>query len=95
MHKSDVCRLDSRRTYWVPAVVAPSRNWEGAPGCRLGARFMVDRRTLRPSRDEFVAFNSQLSCLRWIMRNRSLLNRRLPGARVRAVPLAHWLLGLA
>lgn len=94
MHRCDVDRLDSRRAYWVPAVVAPARNWEGAPGCRPGARFMVDRRTFRTSRDEFVAFNSQLSCLRWIMRNRTQLNRRLPGARIRAVKLDRWLLGL-
>jgi hypothetical protein len=94
MHRCDVDRLDARRTYWVPAVVAPARDWAGSPGCRLGARFMVDRRTMRPSREEFAAFNSQLSCLRWIMRNRSTLNRRLPGARIRAVPLDRWLLGL-
>jgi hypothetical protein len=94
MHRCDVERLDPRRAYWVPAVVAPMRDWPAAPGCRIGARFMVDRRTLRPSREEFVAFGSQLSCLRWIMRNRSQLNRQLPGARIRAVPLSRWLLGL-
>ena len=94
MHRCDIERLDSRRTYWVPAVVAPHRDWSASPGCRSGARFMVDRRTLTPSREEFVAFNSQLSCLRWIMRNRCQLNRRLPGARIRAVPLGRWLLGL-
>lgn len=94
MHRCQVDRLDPRRTYWIPSVVAPMRDWTAAPGCRPGARFMVDRRTLRPSREEFVAFNSQLSCLRWIMRNRSQLNRQLPGARIRAVPLDRWLLGL-
>jgi hypothetical protein len=94
MHRHDVDRLDSRRTYWIPAVVAPDRNWAGAPGCRRGARFIVDRQTLRATRDEFAAFGSQLSCLRWIMRNRVQLNRRLPGARIRAVPLDRWLLGL-
>jgi hypothetical protein len=55
---------------------------------------MIDRRTLRASRNEFAAFGSQLSCLRWIMRNRAQLNRTLPGARIRAVPLSRWLLGL-
>lgn len=94
MHCCEVDRLDPRRTYWVPAVVAPNRDWTAAPGCRTGARFMVDRRTLRASREEFVAFSSQLSCLRWIMRNRAQLNRRLPGARIRAVQLDRWLLGL-
>jgi hypothetical protein len=94
MHRHDVDRLDSRRKYWVPAVVAPNRDWTGAPGCRGGARFLVDRQSLRPSRDEFAAFSSQLSCLKWIMRNRSSLNRTLPGARVRAVALDRWLLGL-
>ena len=94
MHRCDVERLDSRRTYWVPAVAAPHRDWAAVPGCRGGARFLVDRRTLKPSSDQFTAFGSQLSCLRWIMRNRSQLNRTLPGARIRAVPLDRWLLGL-
>lgn len=94
MHRQDVDRLDSRRTYWVPSVVAPCRDWAGAPGCRGGARFLVNRRTLRPTRDDIAAFDSQLSCLKWIMRNRAALNRTLPGARVRAVPLDRWLLGL-
>lgn len=94
MHRSDVDRLDSRRTWWVPAVVSPQRDWAGAPGCRRGARFLVDRRTLRPSRDEFEPFETQSSCLRWIMRHRMHLNRTLPGARIRAVPLDRWLLGL-
>ena len=94
MHRCQVERLDSRRTYWVPAVVAPHRDWAGAPGCRGGARFIVDRWTLRATREKFAAFDSQLGCLRWIMRNRSQLNRTLPEARVRAVPLDRWLLGL-
>jgi hypothetical protein len=94
MHRRDVDRLGSCRACWIPAVVAPERDWSAAPGCRRGARYMVDRRTLRVTRDEFAVFGSQLSCLRWIMRNRSHLNRALPGARVRAVPLDRWLLGL-
>jgi hypothetical protein len=55
---------------------------------------MVNSLTLRASRDEFVPFDSELSCLRWIMQNRAHLNRTLPGARIRAVPLDRWLLGL-
>jgi hypothetical protein len=94
MHKCHVERLDARRSYWVAAVVAPQRDWAGAPGCRRGARYLVDRRTLSASREQFAAFGSELSCLRWIMRNRMELNRRLPAARVRAVPLDRWLLGL-
>ena len=94
MHRCDVDRLDRSRTYWVPAVVSPARNWPGAPGCRRGARFMVHRDTLRPTRDEFGAFESKLSCLHWIMSNRADLNQSLPGAVVRAVPLDRWLLGL-
>jgi hypothetical protein len=94
MHRRDVDRLDARRTYWVPTVVAPSRDWAGMPGCRRGARYMIDRRTFRATRDEFAAFGSQLSCLRWILRNRAQLNRTLPGARIKAVPLNRWLLGL-
>lgn len=94
MHRCQIERLDPRRTYWVPTVVAPHRDWEAAPGCRGGARFLVDRTTLKASRDQFAAFSSQLSCLRWIMRHRAELNRSLPGARVRAVQLDRWLLGL-
>lgn len=55
---------------------------------------MVDSRTLRASRDEFEAFDSQLSCLSWIMENRAHLNLTLPGASIRAVQLDRWLLGL-
>ncbi|HEX8512612.1 MAG TPA: hypothetical protein VF688_05840 [Allosphingosinicella sp.] len=94
MRRSEVDRLDSTRQYWVPAVVAPQRNWAGSPGCRRGARFLVDGQTLRPSRDRFETFDSEFACLGWIMRNRSGLNRTLLGARIRAVPLDRWLLGL-
>ena len=94
MRRCDVDHLDSNRSYWVPAVVAPERDWVGAPGCRKGARYLVNCLTLQASRDEFEPFDSQLSCLSWIMRNREQLNRRLPGARIRAVPLKRWLLGL-
>ena len=94
MYRCEVDRLDPARTYWVPAVVSPRRDWAGAPGCRRGARFMVDCRTFRPSRDEFETFDSRLSCLSWIMTHRAQLNRNLPGATIRAVPLARWLLGL-
>lgn len=94
MHRRDVDALDPARTYWVPAVVSPRRDWAAAPGCRRGARFVVDGRTLRPSRDEFETFDSELGCLSWIMRHRKDLNRTLAGATIRAVPLDRWLLGL-
>jgi hypothetical protein len=94
MRRCDVDHLDSSQAYWVPAVVAPERNWVGAPGCRKGARYMVSCLTLRASRDEFEPFASQLSCLRWVMLNRAQLNRTLPGARICTVPLNLWLLGL-
>ncbi|HEX9966025.1 MAG TPA: hypothetical protein VGB04_13700 [Allosphingosinicella sp.] len=94
MLRSEIDGLDPRRQYWVPSVIAPQRNWSGAPGCRKGARFLVDGRTFRPSRDEFESFDSRFSCLGWILRNRARLNRNLPGATVSAVPLDRWLLGL-
>jgi hypothetical protein len=94
MNRHDVDGLDPARTYWVPAVVSPRREWAGAPGCRRGARFVVDSETLRASRDAFSPFDSKASCLRWIMRHRDSLNRSLPGASIRAVPLDRWLLGL-
>ena len=94
MRRSEIDGLDTGRQYWVPAVVAPRRDWAGAPGCRRGARFLVDGRTFRPTRDEFETFDSQFSCLGWILRHRTQLNRNLPGATVSAVPLDRWLLGL-
>lgn len=95
MHRHEVDRLDATRLYWVPVVVSPLRDWAGAPGCRRGARFMVDRETFHVSRDEFGTFDSRLSCLQWIMLNRTLLNQAMPGADIRAVRLDQWLLGLA
>lgn len=94
MRKSEVDRLDSAHGWWVPAVVSPERDWPGAPGCRRGARFMVDSATLRASRDAFEPFESQLHCMEWIMRHRTELNATLPRAAVRAVRLDRWLLGL-
>lgn len=94
MNRREVDQLEPTRTYWVPAIVSPRRGWAGAPGCRKGARFVVDRETLRPSRDEFSTFDSKLSCLDWIMQHRAGLNLTLPGVTVRAVPLDRWLLGL-
>ena len=94
MRRCEVDRLDPSRTYWVPAVVSPQRDWPGSPGCRKGARFMVNRATLRASRDEFEVFDSHVGCLQWIMRHRAQLNQHLPGVPVRAVALDRWLLGL-
>lgn len=94
MNRRDVDRLDPSQTYWVPTVVAPYRGWAGAPASRKGARFIVNPETFHVSREEFETFDSELSCLRWIMRHRLQLNRALPGARIRVVRLDHWLLGL-
>jgi hypothetical protein len=94
MQRCEVEALDSARTYWVPAVVSPVRNWAGSPGCRKGARFLVDGNSFRPTRDAFETFDSEFACLGWIMRNRSRLDRTLLGVRIRAVPLDRWLLGL-
>ena len=94
MRRCEIDELDPTRTYWVPAVVSPQRDWAGAPGCRRGARFLVDSRTLLASRDEFAAFDTQLDCLCWIMRHRAQLNRTLPGVSVNPAPLDRWLLGI-
>jgi len=94
MHRSEVDRLNPAQGWWVPAVVSPERDWPGAPGCRRGARFMVDSATLCASRDAFEPFDSQLHCMEWIMRHRAELNATLPRASVRAVRLDRWLLGL-
>ena len=71
MLRSEIHRLDPGREYWVPAVVAPHRDWAGAPGCRTGARYLVDRQTFKANRDQFPAFDSQLECLRWIMQRQA------------------------
>ncbi len=94
MHRREVDGLDPRQSYWIPAVVAPARDWPGAPGCRRGARYLVNRATLRASRDEFDPFDSKLSCLSWILHHRAELNETLPGATIRAVRLDRWLLGM-
>ena len=94
MHRRELDQLDPRRTWWVPSVVSPERNWPGAPGCRRGARFLIEGRTFHPSRDEFEPFDSELGCLNWIMLHRMELNRALAGAKVRPVPLDRWMLGL-
>jgi hypothetical protein len=94
MHRRDIDCLDRRQAYWVPAVVSPERDWPGAPGCRRGARFVVDTRSLAATRERFDTFDSQLSCLEWIMGHRAALHRTLPGGTIRAVRLDRWLLGL-
>ncbi|WP_419897228.1 hypothetical protein [Roseomonas sp. USHLN139] len=94
MHRRDVDRLDPARDYWVPAVVSPRRDWTAAPGCRRGARYLVDSRTRAVTREEFETFDCEFSCRRWIRQNQAALARDLPGAEVRAVPLGRWLLGL-
>ena len=94
MLRSEVDSLDPRVAHWVVAVEAPTRNWSAAPGCRAHARFLVDER-LAPSTRQFERFDSRSECLQWIMMHRSALNVHLPGAAVRPVKLASWLLGLA
>ena len=94
MRRCDVDRLDSSRVYWVPAVVSPSWDWQGIQDCHRGSRFMVDTQTLQPSRDQFETFDSESSCLQWIMLHRSQLTLAFPGAQVKAVRLDLWLLGL-
>ncbi len=93
MHRRDIDRLDPRHPPWVPAVVAPERDWAGYPGCRRGARFLVDG-TLHANREEFDTFDTRGHCLEWIMSHRTDLQRALPGGAVKAVRLDRWLLGL-
>lgn len=95
MKHADVESLDPARVWWVPAVCAPSRDWPGAPGCRRGARFLIEESSLRPGRGDFPLFESRGLCLEWIMAHRADLARTAPGANVSAVSLAHWLLGMS
>jgi hypothetical protein len=95
MHMANVETLDARMTWWVPSVTAPGRDWAGAPGCRRGARFLIDEESCRPARDNYPCFESRAACLEWIMANRARLTRTAPGATVAPVSLARWLLGLS
>jgi hypothetical protein len=95
MHRYEVEALDASKIWWVPNVRAPARDWAGAPGCRRGARFLIDERSCRPSRDDYACFASRGACLEWIMAHRAELARTAPGAAVAPVDLAKWLLGLA
>ena len=94
MRRSEVDRLDARLSHWAIAVEAPVRDWSAAPGCRAHARFLVDGERLQPSRTRFERFDSRGDCLAWIMAHRRELSASLPGATVRPVRLANWLLGL-
>jgi hypothetical protein len=87
--------LDPTRTWWVPSVVAPERDWPGMPGCRRGARFLIGETDLRPARSDYPAFETRADCLRWIMAHRTELVSNVPGVAVVPVDLAEWMLGLA
>ncbi|WP_380878973.1 hypothetical protein ACFB49_19610 [Sphingomonas sp. DBB INV C78] len=87
--------LDPRRPHWVPAVVAPMRDWRGKPGCHRGARYLVSEHDLRPTVSDFPAFDNRADCLRWILAHRMELARNLPDAPVVPVDLARWMLGLS
>lgn len=89
-----LAQLRSDAAWWVPAVVAPMRNWPGAPGCRRGARFLVDAATFRPALTGFPAFPTRAECLRWILEHRQALGRSAPGVAVTAARLDAWILGL-
>jgi hypothetical protein len=86
--------LDPRRTYWVPAVVAPGRGWAGVAGCHKGSRYLLDADRCSPTRSNFVAFDSRGECLEWMMVHRAEIARGAPGAVVTPVDLSRWLLGL-
>jgi hypothetical protein len=86
--------LDPTRPHWVPSVVAPERDWSGMPGCRRGARFLIDH-DLHPARGGFPVFDTRAECLRWIMAHRLELARNAPRVPVVPVDLARWMLGLA
>lgn len=87
-------QLDPRRIWWVPAVVAPRRDWAGMPGCHKGARYLIDAISFRPCRHNYAVFESRSDCLQWILLHRMELNRRAPDAPIAPADLARWLLGL-
>ena len=95
MRMRDIETLDAARTWWVPAVTAPVRDWAGVPGCRRGARFLIDENEVRPARDNYPCFVSREACEGWIAAHEEALRRNAPGAIVAPADLARWLLGLA
>lgn len=86
--------LDPARCWWVPAVRAPCRDWRGRPGCRKGARYLINATSFAAATDGYPVFASRAECLQWIMRHRNALAQGAPDARVEAVDLARWMLGL-
>ena len=94
MNRAEVETLDASHTWWSPAVRAPQRDWPGMPGCRTGARFLIDEHSRRPARDNYPVFETRTQCLEWIMAHRAELVRTAPGATVAPVSLQRWLLGL-
>ncbi len=95
MRPTSIGSLDPNRTYWVPSVAAPERDWPGAPGCRRGARYLIDADSCRPARGNYPLFDTRAECLEWIMIHRTELTRTAPRVPVTPVDLARWLLGLA
>lgn len=93
-HLEPVQSLDPAHDYWAASVVAPCRDWPAAPGCRKGARYLVDLDDFGASRHARLLFDSRVACLEWMMVHRGDLTRRLPGAQVVPVNYARWLLGL-
>jgi len=87
--------LEPGRSYWVPAVVAPCRDWPGKPGCRKGARFLISASSFGPGSSDYPLFERRSDCLQWIMRHRLELARHAPDAQIAAVDLARWMLGLS
>lgn len=92
MHQVDL--LDSRQTYWVPAVVAPARDWAGIKGCHKGSRYLLDHARFSPSRANYATFETRGACLEWMMAHRAEIALGAPGVTVRPVSLSRWLLGL-
>ncbi len=90
----DLAVLQPYRCYWVPAVAAPIRDWAGAPGCRRGARFLIDATNFHPGHKHFPAFDSRAECLRWIMVHRLDISDHAPDAAITAARLDAWMLGL-
>ena len=86
--------LDPRRTWWVPAVVAPGRGWAGVPGSHKGSRYLARRDDVLPDARQLSGVRKP----RRVPRMGDAASRRIalgaPGAVVRPVDLSRWLLGL-
>ena len=92
MNRAAAEALDATKTWWVPSVTAPARDWPGAPGCRRGARFLIDEESFRRRRATIIPRSrpGAASNGSWPTAPSSPAPRRTPRWRRPASPAGCW-----